>query len=165
MLLTLSLLALQCVAPLPLRRHRDSTNMKLAVLLVSLLFLATTPMIEAKKKPIKKPKGCTKWCDGSVGTLPSQVQCESPCPKGSKKCKKCIKCKKCLTTKCVKNCKKGKDKKECLKKCKDECPKKGDPCNPNLLGTCCSTTYPSCGLKCVSTPFKPPAIGSIYTCQ
>ena len=47
----------------------------------------------------------------------------------------------------------------------DGCPKKGDPCNPSDLDTCCSTTYPSSGLKCVSTPFKPPAIGSIYTCQ
>ena len=83
-LLTLSLLALQCVAPLPVRRHRDSTNMKLAVLLISLLFLATTPMIEAKKKP--KP-GCTKKVvqpegDGSVGTLP--CKCEKACSQKEK---------------------------------------------------------------------------------
>ena len=122
MLLTLSLLALQCVAPLPVSRHRDSTNMKLAVLLVSLLFLATNPMIEAKKKP-----GCTKKCDtsvvqpegdGSVGTLP--CKCEKACSQkeGSKKCKKCMQKfnKKCLKMKeCTKKCK-NKTKK-CVKQC------------------------------------------------
>lgn len=45
------------------------------------------------------------------------------------------------------------------------CPKKGDPCNPSALDTCCSTADPPSGLKCVDTPFTPPAIGSIYTCQ
>lgn len=45
------------------------------------------------------------------------------------------------------------------------CPEKGDPCDPSARGTCCSTANPSSGLKCVSTPFQPPAIGSIYTCQ
>ena len=122
-LLTLSLLALQCVAPLPVSRHRDSTNMKLAVLLVSLLFLATNPMIEAKKKP--KP-GCTKKCDtsvvqpegdGSVGTLP--CKCEKACSQkeGSKKCKKCMQKfnKKCLKKECTKKCK-NKTKK-CVKQC------------------------------------------------
>ena len=127
-LLSLSLLALQCVAPLPVRRHRDSTNMKLAVLLISLLFLATTPMIEAKKKP--KP-GCTKKCDtsvvqpegdGSVGTLP--CKCEKACSQkeGSKKqCKKCTQKfnKKCLKKECTKKCKNKtkKAKKKCVKQC------------------------------------------------
>ena len=116
--------------------------MKLAMLLVSLLLLATTPMIEAKKKP-DKPDACNKECkkydtsgvqpegDGSVGTLP--CKCEKPCsPKeGSKKecmqCKlsmlKCNKCKRCLKKGCIKKCIKkckwdGKCKKECIKKCK-----------------------------------------------
>ena len=92
-LLTLSLLALQCVAPLPVRRHRDSTNMKLAVLLISLLFLATTtPMIEAKFCNSYWQETCKKF------NLDVSTPCKGVC-KGEKnnkrKCKKtCQKCKK-----------------------------------------------------------------------
>ena len=117
MLLTLSLLALQCVAPLPLRRHRDSTNMKLAVLLVSLLFLATTtPMIEAKKKP-KEPKDPdnpnkpAKPKPTATPTLKPKRMPKNKC----KKCKKCgcpkpmkSKCKwTCMSTRCKKCAKWG----------------------------------------------------------
>ena len=78
--------------------------MKLAMLLVSLLFLATTtPMIEAKKKP-KKPNGPDKpkssWC-------------------GEKTEKMCEKFLEKLGRKDRKKCKRGKKSPRCnvLKKC------------------------------------------------
>jgi len=82
--------------------------MKLAMLLVSLLFLATTtPMIEAKKKPnmpdigdkpINKPKlkPTPRWCNkckkcGCTDSKPGKKckKCKKICKKFSKKCKKC----------------------------------------------------------------------------
>ena len=74
--------------------------MKLAMLLVSLLFLATTPMIEAKKKPnmpdigdkpINKPKlkPTPRWCNKCK-------KCGCPDSKKGKKARKCKKiCKRC----------------------------------------------------------------------
>ena len=78
--------------------------MKLAMLLVSLLFLATTPMIEAKKA-----KGCTEFT-GKKCKKYDTVSCQDVCKK--KKCKK-----KC--TKCVEQCTGKKKKKKCTKECKD----------------------------------------------
>eukprot|EP00321_Phaeocystis_globosa_P004590 CAMPEP_0118813622 /NCGR_PEP_ID=MMETSP1162-20130426/3054_1 /TAXON_ID=33656 /ORGANISM="Phaeocystis Sp, Strain CCMP2710" /LENGTH=84 /DNA_ID=CAMNT_0006743437 /DNA_START=73 /DNA_END=327 /DNA_ORIENTATION=+ len=83
--------------------------MKLAMLLVSLLFLATTtPMIEAKKKPGKpgKPnKWCKKqWCKTLLDD--PDKKCKSVCKGEKKQCKKHCK-KKCTKKKCKKG---GKDK-------------------------------------------------------
>ena len=83
--------------------------MKLAMLLVSLLFLATTPMIEAKKS-----KECTKFT-GKKCRKYDTVSCEDVC-EGNKCVKKC--------TKCVKKCADKKKKKQCQKECEDkEAPK------------------------------------------
>ena len=94
--------------------------MKLAVLLVSLLFLATTPMIEAKKtpndpdkpnkpakhKPTPKPKPKSKWCKKN------EKRCEDFLDDPDKKCKDFCKGKKGKKfKKCNKTCNK------CKKKC------------------------------------------------
>ena len=73
--------------------------MKLAILLVSLLFLATTtPMIEAKKKP--KPN----WCEKKCKKYDTGGSCETVCDsKKGREGKRCMK----TCEKCKKRCKKG----------------------------------------------------------
>ena len=86
--------------------------MKLAMLLVSLLFLVTTPMIEAKKSV-----GCREFTGKKCKKYDDTVSCEDVCQGKKKKCvKKC--------TKCVEKCADKKKEEQCQKECEDkEAPK------------------------------------------
>ena len=90
--------------------------MKLAVLLVSLLFLATTtPMIEAKKKP-KEPKDPDNP-NKPAKPKPTATLKPKPKPKPKHKCKKCEKCgcPRWRKSKCKWTCMSTRCKTECAK--------------------------------------------------